>query len=187
MPDSESDVGGTTAAEETRKEPEQFTEQEQYGKRSFNWKPAPVNPAEVIEDLDLKVYCYSEVSPTDVLDLHCKAVLGIEKGIVHLPKYKTLKLGMQIQGTNLYLTMLYSRDLLWVPGDCFTAGPAPRPADNAGEDVDSDGLTNSESEQRASQGSHSVLPRLASAPQACIARQSQVLQAKLMQLPTPRG
>ena len=41
MPDSESDVDGTcpAAAKETRKEPEQFTEQEQYGKRSFNWKP----------------------------------------------------------------------------------------------------------------------------------------------------
>ena len=123
-----------------------MTEEEQSGNSGFQWQPAPTDSTGVIDDLDCKVYGYSNVSPTDVLDLHCKAVLGIKKGVVQLPKYKTLKLGLQIQGTDLYLTMLYSREMLWVPGDGFKAGPAPTPGADSQEkdniDVDSDGSTN---------------------------------------------
>ncbi len=54
------------------------------------------------------MYCYEDITPTDLLDLHCKAVLGIEKGIVDLPKFKTLKLGLQIDRTDLYCTVLSS-------------------------------------------------------------------------------
>ncbi len=94
------------------------------GKKAFKGQSSPVESSGVLDDLDCRVYGYSDVSPTDLLDLHCKAVLGIEKGVVPLPKYKTLKLGCQLQGTDLYLTMLYSRDALWVPGDGFTHGSA---------------------------------------------------------------
>jgi hypothetical protein len=72
-----------------------------------------------IEDLDNKMYGYEDVTPGDVLDLHCKALIGIESGVVALPKFKTLKIGLQIEGTDLYCTMMYSRGALWVPGEGF--------------------------------------------------------------------
>jgi hypothetical protein len=139
------------------KEPERGTEDAQSGNRQ--WHPAPTDSSTLDEDLDCKVYGYSNVSPTDVLDLHCKAVLGIEKGVVPLPKYKTLKLGCQIQGTNLYLTMLYSRDLLWVPGDGFKAGP---PSGGGAETVDKD--TDSDGETKCAAGTESKSEPSRSAP-----------------------
>ncbi len=76
---------------------------------------APKKYESVIEDLDCKLYMYENVTPANVLDLHCKAVLGIENGTVVLQKFKTLKMGLQIDGTDLYCTMLYSHGCMWVP------------------------------------------------------------------------
>jgi hypothetical protein len=47
------------------------------------------------------MYGYEDVTPSYMLDLHCKALIGIQSGVVALPQFKTLKLALQLEGTDL--------------------------------------------------------------------------------------
>ncbi len=38
------------------------------------------------------MYGYEHVTPADMLDLHVKALICIQSGVVALPKFKTLKI-----------------------------------------------------------------------------------------------
>ena len=106
----------------SRRDPDDAQQKEDTTIFSLPVKEGSVAPEEyesVIEDLDCKLYMYENVTPANLLDLHCKAVLGIQNGTVVLPKFKTLKMGLEIDGTDLYCTMLYSRGCMWVPGEGF--------------------------------------------------------------------